>query len=582
MYSKKSLTVLILLLGVALVLSFAGFAQDEKVKKLPREETLYLAGIQWGPPETWSPIAAEGTWPVANRGDELLYETLFAYNMLNSELEPLLAESYEWVDDLTVEIHLNEKAHWNNGEPVTAEDVVYTFNLGNKYSLEYSDMWDYVEKVYSVDEHTVRIEMDEDNPNRFVVLDKLAYVWIMPKSVMQDVEEKYNEDLVKIRSNWKNENPVASGPYELYSFNDQRIVLRRNENYWGEDIWGEPGPRYFVHPIFKSNDAGNRAFEKGQVDVSQQFMPQIWETWLVKDLPVKTWYSEQPYHVPFQLPSLRLNLHMKPMDDPQFRRALAHAIDYEKIAQLAMTRYSDTMQPGLVLPFGSEKKYLDEEEQEEYGWEHDPEKAEELLQEAGYTQGADGWYDTPDGEDIGPLTVECPYGWTDWNVSLKIVAQGARQVGINMKTRFPEFPEWFTRLQKGDFELAMWSPVQEPSPAQPWRKFERAMGSIGLPEMGEIAYHNYGRYRNEKVNEIIMELPKMTEESERIEAIKELNKIFMQDIPMIPLEYRPYQFYEVNETYWKNFPTADNPYAPPTVASFGAGIRTIYNIEPVE
>ncbi len=580
MYSKKGVALFSVLLSVLLVVTFAGFAQDLP-DKLPRDKTVYIAGEQWGPAESFNPLGG-ADWPVmtADMDTNLLYEHLFAYNMLNGELEPILAKGYEWKDDLTLELELNEKAHWNNGEPVTAEDVVYTFRLGDHYNLQWSNLWTYVEKVSSPSEGTVQIKMKEDNPNRFVVMDKLCYTWILPKDVISEVEEKYDHDLTKIRQNWTNENPVASGPYNVAGYSSQRIVLERDEDYWGQEVWGEPKPKYIAHQIFKSNGAGNRAFKKGNVDISQQFLPQIWNTWLQNDLPVKTWYEEQPYHLPYNMPSLFMNLQKKPMSDPAFRRALAHVIDYEKIAQLAMTRYSETMEPGLLLPYEPQKQYIVEEDVEEYGWEHDPEKAKEILEEAGYTTGPNGWYQTPDGEEIS-LTVTCPYGWTDWNVSLKIVAQSARDIGLNIKTNFPEYPNYLDDLQRGEFEMTMEMAGPNPTPANPWRKFQMTMGSTDLPEIGEVAYHNYGRYRNEKANELINQLPKM-EEEERVEAYGELNRIFMQDIPVIPLEYRPGYFYEVNETHWKGFPTAKNPYAPPMSPFSQAAVRILYNIEPTE
>ena len=578
--NKKLTLTTAVLLSLLLVVSGIGFAQGLP-NELPRDKTVYVAGEQWGPIESFNPLGG-ADWPVqsADMDTNLIYEHLFTFNMLSGELDPLLAESYEWIDDLTVEVKLNDKAKWNDGDPVTAEDVVYSFRLGDEYNLLYSNMWQYTEKVFSPEEGIVRIKMKADNPNPFIIEEKLCQTFILPKDEVTKIEEKYDHNLAKIRSNWTNENPVASGPYNVAGYSAQRVVIERDDNYWGIEEWGKPAPQYIVHPIFKSNGAGNRAFKNAEVDISQQFLPQVWNTWLKNDKPVKTWFDEQPYHLPYQMPSLFMNLHEKPMSDPAFREALAHAINYEKIAQLAMTKYSETMQPGLLLPYEPEKQYLDKEDQEKYGWKYNPEKAKEILEEAGYTKGPNGWYQTPDGEEIS-LTATCPYGWTDWNVSLKIVAQNAREIGLNIKTNFPEYPAWQEDLQRGDFELTMEQAGPGTTPANPWRKFQMAMGSADLPEMGEVAYHNYGRYRNDEANEIIDEIPKMSKE-EQAEAYKELNRIFMQDIPIIPLEYRPGYFYEVNETHWKGFPDSDNPYAPPMTPFTHSAIKILYQIEPVE
>lgn len=564
----------------ALLVSTLGMAvlAEEKLESIPREESFYINGLQWGPGSTWNPLAGSPDWPCSDDQRVLIYETLFAFNMLNNKLEPLLATGYSWLDDYTVRVKLDEKAHWQNGEPLTAEDVVYTFELADKYSLDYSDFWDYVDQVKAVDKTTVDFTLNKENPNRLLLLNQFGFTNILPKSVFEEVEKECAYDIVEIRK-WTNENPIGSGPYRLYSSSNEKIVLKRYDEYWGIPNWGKPAPKYIVHPIYKSNDAGNRAFEKGQIDMSQQFIPRVWEMWLVKDLPVKTWYDDSPYFVPAGMPSLIINHNKAPLNDKAFREALAYAIDYEKIAQLAMTRYSETMKPGFILP---KEKYFDEEDIAEYGWEYNPEKAEQILEDAGYIKGSDGKWKNPDGSKIGPLTVECPYGWTDWMVSLKVVAMSAQKIGLDLRTEFPEFPPFYDRLQHGDFDFMMWTPAGQASPAQPWLRFRDAIYSGDLAKQGEMAFRNFGRYRNEEVNELIKKIPTLSNEDEITKSYKELNIIFMQDIPIIPLEYRPWLFHTWFEKYWTGFPTADNPYAPPQIATDGAGIRTLFNIKPAE
>lgn len=70
--------------------------------------------------------------------------------------------------------------------------------------------------------------------------------------------------------------PVGSGPYKLQDASPERVVIVRDDNYWGKTVFGGlPKPQYIVHPIFKSNDDGNLAFQQGQLDISQQFTPVI-------------------------------------------------------------------------------------------------------------------------------------------------------------------------------------------------------------------------------------------------------------------------------------------------------------------
>lgn len=546
---------------------------------LPRSETLYVAGNQWGTPSTLNPLAPEPDWPVGDPQRELLYETLFAFNMITGDLEPLLATGYLWTDDVTLEVKLQEAARWQNGEPVTADDVVCTFDLAKRYTVTYSAFWDYMAAVEAVDAHTVRMKLNPETRNRLMALNYLCQVNILPKTVFEAKEREFDNN-EKALKEWTNLEPVGSGPYRLRSFSAQKIVLERDDGYWGRAIWGVPVPKYVAHFIYKGNESGNLALEKGDVDVSQQFIPQIWKMW-EGGKPIGAWFRESPYfYVEGSMPSLIFNMHRKPMSDPAFRRAVAHALNYEKIAELAMTRYSPTMVPGLISKFGREGKYFDQKIVDEYGWSYDPAKAEAILQAAGYRK-ADGQYAFPDGTPMPTLKLECPHGWTDWVSTLTIAAQNLREIGLDAKAEFPEEPVFTDRIRQGDFGMMMFNPSGAYSPAQPWLKFRGVFDSRGVPDIGKgLAFWNWGRYRNEEAQDLLDRVATAADEAERKQLYGELNVIFMRDIPVLPLEYRPWIFYSFNTTHWENFPTSDNDYAPPQLLTEGAGIRAIYKIRP--
>ena len=95
----------------------------------------------------------------------LLYEALFMMDMLSGELKPLIADSYEVLEDNSVKIVINEKAHFNDGTPLTAEDVKFSYDLGDKYDLQFSSYWDVLESVEVVDEHTVVLHQKANSVN---------------------------------------------------------------------------------------------------------------------------------------------------------------------------------------------------------------------------------------------------------------------------------------------------------------------------------------------------------------------------------------------------------------------------------
>ncbi|RLL83800.1 ABC transporter substrate-binding protein [Petrotoga sp. Shatin.DS.tank11.9.2.9.3] len=575
---KKAFVVFLLL--ASLVMGSALFAQ---VTQIPREEAVYVAGFQWGPPTTDNPLAGGPMTFVSDPRQHIwIYETLFTWDPLNGKYVPILGESYKWLDELRLEVKVNPKAYFHDGEPVTADDVVYSYKLGQKYPLGLQ-IWEWLKDVYKVDSHTVIFEMKPDNPNRLMVEDALGATFILPEHIWSKVEAENNYDLTKIRQ-FRNENPVGSGPYKVFYESPETIILVRVDNYWGnEALHGgkKPAAKYIVHPIFKSNDEGSLAFENGEVDVSQQFTPRIWEMWEKKGLPVGTWYDEIPYHMPATMPSLWFNVNKYPLSLPEVRKAIAYSVNYARISELAMSNYSPKVQASLIMPYGGEAKYFDENLVKQYGWEYNPKEAIRILEEdLGATKGKDGIYVLPDGTRLGPFTVECPYGWTDWNASLQIVAQGARAVGIDIQTSFPDAPIAYDNRQTGNFDMTMWAPSQ-PGPAQPWLRFQIALYSKGVPPVGQIAYSNFGRYKNEWADQLIDMIPKVTDEKELKNLYTELDQLYREDIPMFPLMYRPQTFYEYNETYWTGWANAKNPYAPP-MPLVGAGMEMLWHLEPAK
>ena len=116
---------------------FIGCEQQDSSSEgsLPRQETLYLSGQQWGSPATFNPLAESwmAAWPVGGRFN-LMYEPLITYNTLNGDFEPLLGSL---VDSLTnndsVVVDMNPNAKWSDGKPVTSKDVKFIFELGFHY-----------------------------------------------------------------------------------------------------------------------------------------------------------------------------------------------------------------------------------------------------------------------------------------------------------------------------------------------------------------------------------------------------------------------------------------------------------------
>ena len=123
----------LVLASIMLLGAVSAFAAED----LPRNETMYFGGQQWGPINGWNPLSSNMNnsmaLAAAPRGSrEIMFETLYMYNMLDGQLYPLLADGdYVWNDDLTeMTVKIKAAAKWSDGTPVTAEDVAATWTAG--------------------------------------------------------------------------------------------------------------------------------------------------------------------------------------------------------------------------------------------------------------------------------------------------------------------------------------------------------------------------------------------------------------------------------------------------------------------
>ena len=534
-------------------------------------ETMFQAGFQWQAPKAFNPMAASPDWPTNWDHSQLIYETLLRFNVLDGSLQPGLAKELQQADDTTFRLPLQDGTKWSDGSELTADDVVFTFELGKTASVRYSTVWQYLESVKAVDPRTVEFKLKAKPYNPGFVKNFLAFTMIVPKAVFGSIAP----DKIPAETNLK---PIGSGPFLLDKYDQTQIALKRNDNYWGKAIFGTPPMTAIIHPIFKSNNDGDLKLESGEIDVSQQFTAQIWKMW-EGGKPVSTWMKKKPYHLPGNLPLLIFNMNKKGLDNVKVRRAIAYAINYPNIATTAMSDYSDPANASLIVPTGYESKFYDANAVAAEGWKYDKAKAIDILEnELQAKKGSDGIYALPDGTKLGGWKLITPTGWTDWNTACEIVAKSAQEVGIGITTNFPQFPTMFSALQNGNFDCAMFG-YTSVNPASPWIRFRDALDDRGVPDRGKTAFWNYNRFKNPDVPALLDAAAGAKSDAEAKAAYAQLDKIYRENIPVVPLMYRPFQFYEFNENNWTNFPTEANPYAPPTFG--GAGIQWLFKIKKV-
>ena len=604
---------LVLVLALCLVLSgAAAFAELE----IPRNETVTENGNQWGAPTSYN-IYNTGSiaWPGSGGSRMLIYEALYMYNVLTNENEPLLADGpIEWEDDYNFLVRIKEAAHWNDGEDLNADDVVWTFESAKMVTQGYSDFWTFAEKIEKVDDLTVRITIVKEPYNKYKVPSMLSGVSIRPEHIWRPIFEanKLDDgtyDGAAIAEIWA-DNPdydycglspdgsethfvVSSGCYMVYYYDDTRIVCIRDDNYWGQDesMFGKlPAPKYYAHGIYSNNAAGDLAFQNGEVDVAQQFMASVWEIQdQLKDengeTLVHTYFDEKPYHLGYSMPSLVFNMNREGLNDYAVRKAIALSLDFESIATNAMSGYTNAIVPSLFNTY-IYGQYLDETNEEYMALRWDTtdldgnrEAAKALLDEAGYVDvDGDGMREMPDGSKI-EWKAECPMGWSDWNASLEILCESAKAIGLNIVTYFPESSVYTNDYQYGTFDIVMTSPQPGGTVANPWNWVYQILVT-GAPE-GEYTPRNYGRYSNPKIDELANEAAATTDMDTLIEIYTEIDTIYLSELPTVPLMYRPGNFHTTYAGYWKGWASADDgTNTPPYNLHDYAGLKELFMLEP--
>jgi peptide/nickel transport system substrate-binding protein len=332
------------------------------------------------------------------------------------------------------------------------------------------------------------------------------------------------------------------------------------------------------------------ALQQGRLDISSTFVPRIWRK---ASRGVGTWFDQAPYFVATSLPMLIINVNHGALGDVAYRRAMAAAINYTDIRELAASGYSDPLQPGLILPFGLERKFYFAEDTKQYGVVYDPARARKMLADAGYTAVYDDNHELVEtrdksGQRVPTVFIKSPTGWSDWESIVKLVVRDLRQVGIDARERFIDSNIFWNAGFTGNFDMIMNTPATYPTPSKPWSRFESVLTTRDFAPEGEKIYKNVGRFNDPRspryiarIDELLTRIPTIKDEAELVSAYRELNVIFMQQQPTIPLMYRPDAFFEFSTRHWRNYPTAKNPYLPQQMPGERLGTRMLWQLEPV-
>ena len=129
-------------------------------------------------------------WPTnvqAGNQSQFIYETLLRFNLLDGSLSPGLAKELQQPDDHTFVLPLQDGTKWSDGSDLTADDVVFTFELGKTAPVTFATLWQYIDSVKATDPRTVEFKVKSKPYNPIIVKNFIASVAIVPKAVFGSI-----------------------------------------------------------------------------------------------------------------------------------------------------------------------------------------------------------------------------------------------------------------------------------------------------------------------------------------------------------------------------------------------------------
>ncbi|MEP0803914.1 MAG: ABC transporter substrate-binding protein [Chloroflexota bacterium] len=411
--------------------------------------------IGWaGSPDTLNPGAAVLT--EAYTIFTLVYDTMYQLQ-LDGTFKLSLAESVNVSDDgLVYTYKIRDGVKFHDGQPLTAEDVVFSYLLYQN-TEGYPWMGDYTyyfEKIEATPNNEVVITLSEPIPN---IDAQLVFLYVLPKHIWE------NEDPVE----FENFTAIGSGPFKMVEYKPNEFVhLAKNEDYFG----GAPKVDEVIFQTFESQDALVQAIKTGQVDMITE-MPNTAVETLKQDPNVEVvtgapfapsvtdiiFNQVLPENCP---PDDGLCTGHPALLDRNVRLALSHATDKQKIIDVVLLGYGTpgiTLIPdGLGIWFNSSLK----------DYEYDIAKANQILDDAGYKDvNGDGIRETPDGSRSLTFRINWPSDSIDSPRLAELLSEMWGQVGVKLEAQALD-PDTLTSVccPAFDFDIIIWGWGSDPDP----------------------------------------------------------------------------------------------------------------------
>jgi peptide/nickel transport system substrate-binding protein len=297
------------------------------------------------------------------------------------EITPWLAASYQFSSDAkTLTFHLQPNVQWSDGQPFSSDDVVFTLNMLKQYPvLDTNGIGNYLTSVTAPDSSTVTVTLKQ--PYSPILWYVGGQTYIVPKHIWSTIGDP---------SKYAAPSPVGTGSFTFKSFSEQLIDLVKNPKYWQASKLQITEIRF---QSFKDLNSMQLALARGTVDWAQIYVPGIQQVFVQRDSA-----HNHTFYPPNNIVFLDLNLAKPPFNQLAVRQAISLAIDRDQIEKVGESNIATVASPtGLVLP--NDQKYL-APAYANTTFTVDTNKANQLLQSAGFTKGSDGIYADKTGKKL--------------------------------------------------------------------------------------------------------------------------------------------------------------------------------------
>ncbi|MBX3014024.1 MAG: ABC transporter substrate-binding protein [Caldilineaceae bacterium] len=536
---------------------------------VPRNETIYMEdSATFRIFDSFNNLIPNGN-DFANGFVQVGTEYFFYANFATGEIQPWLATEYTYNEDFTeVTLKLRDDVTWNDGEPFSADDVVFTVEMlkANSTLARSATLSEFVESVTAPDATTVVFTLTKPAPrfhyNFFAQVDALT---ALPKHIWEGQDPL----------TFKNDPPVTTSVWKLkQTLPDLRMfVWERDENYWGK-AEQFPQAKYIVFRTAPPADADYQDLVNNVIDHAHRLQWHQVEQALAANPAVS--------YGPFQDPCPRgiwVNNGKYPLSEPDVRWALSYLVNREKIANVI---WQPPTVPA-VYPWSEWKlleRYLDPAVLEEYKIEYDPAKAAALLDSLGFAPGSDGVRVDAEGNRMAyNIITPAEVGVGEYQIAQDL-AEEAAKIGIELTVQAVTGPVFDESTQTGNFDItAHW--LCGSGFMDPIGIYQNYQSKNTAPVGERATAGNWIRLEDAELDAAVEKLQSISPDSEEAAAAySDALRAWMRLMPAIPVVQTIY-IMPWNETYWTNWPTEDNMYTVP-FTWWALWYPVSFQVEPVQ